>query len=63
MREKFKEQDHLLATCELVKDEINLLRLELKEFKSDIIKWMFIFWIGSITTTLGSLFAFAKFFK
>ena len=63
VKEEFKNHDQVLATREFVKDEINQVRLELKEFKSDIIKWMFIFWIGSIITTLGSLFAYAKFLK
>lgn len=32
------------------------------ETKADMIKWMFIFWIGSILTTLGGMFAFLKVF-
>ena len=39
-------------------------RLEAKiaEAKADTIKWMFIFWTGSILTTLGGMFAFLKIF-
>ncbi len=53
--------NEILATREFVKDEINQVRLELKEFKSEIIKWMFIFWTGSFLATLGALFALIKF--
>ena len=37
-------------------------RLEAKiaEAKADTIKWMFIFWTGSILITLGGMFAFLK---
>ncbi len=60
--EEIKQSIQNLATREFVKDEINQVRLELKEFKSEIIKWMFVFWVGSILTTLGSLFGLVKFF-
>ena len=30
--------------------------------KAEIIKWMFIFWIGSVLTILGGLFGFLKLF-
>ena len=59
--EEIKQSIQNLATREFVKDEINNVRLELKEFKSEIIKWMFVFWIGSILTTLGALFGIIKF--
>ncbi len=48
----------ILAT----KDDIAKLDLKLTEVKADMIKWMFIFWTGSILTTLGGLFAFLKLF-
>lgn len=60
--EETKQNMQVVATREFVKDEITQVRLELKEFKSEIIKWMFIFWIGSTVTTLGALFALVKFF-
>lgn len=62
VKQEFNESANNLATREFVKDEINQVRLELKEFKSEIIKWMFVFWIGSILTTLGALFTMLKFF-
>ena len=30
------------------------------EYKADIIKWMFIFWVGQVGVILGILFAFFK---
>lgn len=60
--EEIKQNIQNLATREFVKDEITQVRLELKEFKSEIIKWMFVFWVGSILTTLGALFGLVKFF-
>ena len=31
-------------------------KVDLAEAKSDIIKWMFIFWIGQIAVTLGVIY-------
>jgi hypothetical protein len=62
VKQELNDSTNHLATREFVKDEINVVRLEMKEFKSEIIKWMFIFWIGSVLTTLGALFALLKFF-
>lgn len=50
-----------LASSEFVKDQTNLLRLEMKQAKSAIIKWMFIFWISSTAITICSLFTLVKF--
>jgi hypothetical protein len=60
--EEIKQSMQNLATREFVKDEINQVHLELKEFKSKIIKWMLVFWLGSKLTTLGALFGLVKFF-
>lgn len=37
------------------------LDTKISESKADIIKWMFIFWIGSTIATIGSLIAIIKF--
>lgn len=44
------------------KEDTARLELKISESKADMIKWMFIFWTGSILTTLGGLFAFLKIF-
>ena len=39
---------------------IEEVRAEMKSDKADLIKWMFIFWVGQIGAILGILFAFFK---
>ncbi|MBO8130785.1 MAG: hypothetical protein H0Z29_04600 [Candidatus Marinimicrobia bacterium] len=41
-------------------EELAKVKIEIAEVKSEIIKWMFIFWIGQIGAILGILFAFFK---
>src|SRR5437667_12189084 len=53
---KFEEKKEVLAT----KQDIAGVRNEIAEAKAGIIKWMFIFWSGSIITILGGLFVFLK---
>ena len=36
------------------------LAFKIAESKSEIIKWMFIFWVGQVAVILGILFAFFK---
>ena len=40
-----------------VKKEILATKQDLSEVKAEIIKWMFIFWIGSIGVLSGIMFA------
>jgi len=40
--------------------EIGKLDVKISETKADLIKWMFIFWIGQVGVILGILFAFFK---
>lgn len=51
-----KMADNKVETNELISG----LRTELHQTKAEIIKWMFIFWIGQIGVILGILFAFFK---
>ena len=48
----------LFATKHDLSESINSVRVEMKEQKSEMIKWMFIFWI----TQMISLFAFMLYF-
>jgi len=50
---RFEEQKNQLAT----KEDLALLKADMANFKADIIKWMFIFWVGQ----LAAVFAFLKF--
>lgn len=58
IRENNETNLKILAT----KDDIAKLDTKISEVKADMIKWMFIFWSGSILTTLGGLYAFLKVF-
>lgn len=42
------------------KDDIANVRREIGEVKTDMIKWMFIFWIGQVAAMLGILLLFLK---
>ena len=43
-----------------LKSEIEALKTNDEKVKSELIKWMFIFWVGQIGAILGILFAFFK---
>jgi len=43
-----------------VRGEIASVRGELANVRADLIKWMFIFWVGQIGAIIGILFAFFK---
>jgi hypothetical protein len=53
---KYEEKKDFLAT----KEDIGQLRKETAEAKADLIKWMFIFWIGQIAATFGFILLFLK---
>lgn len=66
---KFSDKEKSLATKEdifgLKEEMLNIkgdLQKQIAESKTDTIKWMFIYWSGSILATLGGLFAILKFF-
>ena len=50
---RFSAEKDRLATKEDLVREVGGLKVEMKEQKSDMIKWMFIFWIGQIAATLS----------
>ncbi len=44
------------------KSDNDRIRIEAEKNKADLIKWMFLFWIGTVITLLGGLFGFLKLF-
>ncbi len=50
---KFEDAKQYLAT----KEDIADVRAEMQTIKTDIIKWMFIFWVGTIGVLSGIMFA------
>ena len=62
LRESNEGNLKTLATKEDIAKLKGELETKIAEAKADTIKWMFIFWTGSILTTLGGMFAFLKVF-
>ncbi len=48
---------------DFLKMEIKLeqVNTKIEQSKADMIKWMFLFWVGSVIATLGGLIAIVKF--
>ena len=62
IRENNESNLKTLATKEDIAKLEGKLETKIAESKADMIKWMFIFWTGSIIATLGGMFAFLKVF-
>ncbi len=67
IKDTLADRSQLLATKEdlaVVKDhftkEINRLDVRISETKSELIQWMFLFWIAQVATTFGFIFIFIK---
>lgn len=58
--QKFEDKKDSFATKLDLKEEIGLVRKEIAESKADIIKWMFIFWVGQMAVTFGFILLFLK---
>ncbi|MFQ6013905.1 MAG: hypothetical protein ACE5NP_00500 [Anaerolineae bacterium] len=43
-----------------LREEMAGLRVELANTRADLIRWMFIFWVGQVATILGILFVFFR---
>ena len=41
-------------------EKINKLENSISEFKSEILKWMFIFWVGQMSVTIAVVMIFIK---
>lgn len=51
VEKKFEEKKDILAT----KIDIEKLKTEMQKMKADIIKWMFLFWIGQLASLIAIL--------
>ncbi|HSU27261.1 MAG TPA: hypothetical protein VLJ68_02700 [Chitinophagaceae bacterium] len=56
IEEEVNNKSQMLAT----KQDLANVREELANVKAEIIKWMFIFWIGQIAALFGIIFLFFK---
>jgi hypothetical protein len=52
VEKSFEKEKNRLAT----KEDILEIKIKMKQQKTEIIKWMFIFWIGQIAVTLGIVY-------
>jgi len=52
--------DEVTNINQRISEEVAGLRNEIHRTRADIIKWMFIFWVGQIGVIMGLLFAFFK---
>ena len=48
-----KFEQRLAENKEELKTEIGTLRTDLHAFKAELLKWMFLFWLGSVATILS----------
>jgi hypothetical protein len=53
IEKRLEEKTNVFST----KEDIGNLRVEIKETKAEIIKWMFIFWAGSVSVISGIMIA------
>jgi len=62
VEKKFEDKKYLLVTKEDLANvktelmvEIEKVRTEMQKMKADIIKWMFLFWIGQLASLIAIL--------
>lgn len=63
IKDEVQTQSNILATKQDVvntKQEIAALEVKLSEKTAEIIKWMFIFWVGQVAVTFGFILLFLK---
>ena len=58
-------KEDIIATVEekferRLAEEMGKLRTAMAEMKADIVRWMFIFWVGQIGVLVGILFTFFR---
>ena len=60
VEEKFEHRltEEIGKVNERMSSDIGKLDTKIERTKADLIKWMFIFWIGQIGAIMGLLFAF-----
>lgn len=56
IKNEFDNKSEILAT----KGDVAKLDVKITETKAELIKWMFIFWIGQIAVTFGFILLFMK---
>ena len=60
IEEKIKDEVENKAQTLATKEDVALTRQEIANTKAELIKWMFIFWIGQVIATFGFILLFLK---
>lgn len=60
IKEEVENNSRTLSTKEDLVKEISRLEIKISESKSELIKWMFIFWIGQLAATFGFILLFLR---
>ena len=60
IKDEVENKSQMLATKDDLTKEISKLDIKINETKSEIIKWMFIFWIAQVAATFGFILLFLK---
>ena len=62
VEEKFERRltEEISKVNERITDEVASLKVDNQKTRSELIKWMFIFWIGQVGVILSVLFVFFK---
>ena len=60
IEEKIKNEVDIKASNLATKEDIVKVRTEASENKAELIKWMFIFWVGQMIGTFGFILLFLK---
>ena len=55
VQDKIEENMTAYATKADLKEEVHKLELKIEKVRSDLIKWMFIFWVGQVSVTIALL--------
>ena len=58
VEEKFERR--LSEEIGKVRQEMSVMRQEASEAKAELIRWMFLFWVGQVAVIFGILFAFFR---
>ena len=58
VEEKFERR--LTTEMGKLENKISETKIEVQALKAELIKWMFIFWVGQVSVILGILFTFFK---
>ena len=60
VEKKFDEQMDEVATKKDLFQVRSTLEITIEKVRADLIKWMFIFWVGQVSVTVGLILLFIK---